>query len=60
MRKKAKSAQAGMLCGMLDAVFGGNPNLLVTHLLDARPWTPEELAGLRKLIEARRKERRHE
>jgi len=54
------SAQAGVLTEMLDAVFGGDPKLLVTQLLDARSWTPEELAGLRKLIETRRKENRHE
>ncbi len=53
------SAQAGVLSEMLDAVFGGDPKLLVTQLLDARPWTPDELAGLRHLIEARRKEKRH-
>jgi predicted transcriptional regulator len=54
------SAQAGVLSEMLDAVFGGDPKLLVTQLLDARSWTPEELAGLRQLIEARRKENRRE
>jgi BlaI family transcriptional regulator, penicillinase repressor len=52
------SAQAGVLSEMLDAVFGGDPKLLVTQLLDSRPWTPEELAGLRQLIEARRKEKK--
>jgi BlaI family penicillinase repressor len=54
------TAQAGLLAEMLDAVFGGDPKLLVTQLLDARPWTPDELAQLRKLIDARRKEKRHD
>jgi BlaI family transcriptional regulator, penicillinase repressor len=55
--KSKATAQAGVLSEMLDAVFGGDPKLLVTQLLDSRPWTPEELAGLRQLIEARRKEK---
>jgi predicted transcriptional regulator len=54
------SAQAGVLSEMLDAVFGGDPKLLVTQLLDARSWTPAELSAMRQLIEARRKENRHE
>jgi BlaI family penicillinase repressor len=54
------TAQAGLVSEMLDAVFDGDPNLLVSQLLDARPWTPEELAQLRQLIEARRKEKRRE
>ena len=58
-RSKA-SAQAGVSSEMLDAVFGGDPKLLVTQLLDARSWTPEELSGLRQLIEVRRKENRRE
>ncbi len=36
-RSKA-SAQAGVLKEMLDAMFGGDPKLLVSQLLDARPW----------------------
>jgi predicted transcriptional regulator len=51
---KAK-AQAGALREILDAVFGGDPKLLVTGLLDARPWTAAELADLRRLIEERRR-----
>jgi predicted transcriptional regulator len=53
-RSKAK-AQAGALREILDAVFGGDPKLLVTGLLDARPWTAAELADLRQLIEERRR-----
>ena len=57
-RSKAK-AQAGALREILDAVFGGDPKLLVTQLLDARPWTPEELADLRRLIEQRAQGRKN-
>jgi predicted transcriptional regulator len=54
-----EKAQAGLVTEMLDAVFDGDPKLLVSQLLDARPWTGAELAQLRQLIEARRKEKRH-
>ena len=54
------TAQAGLLSEMLDAVFLGDPKLLVSQLLDARSWTPDELTQLRQLIEARRKEKRHD
>ena len=54
------SAQAGLVAELLDAVFAGDPKLLVTQLLDARPWTPAELVQLRQLIEIRRKEKRHD
>lgn len=53
-------AQAGVLSEMLDGVFAGDPKLLVSQLLDARPWTPDELSQMRRLIEARRKEKRHD
>jgi BlaI family transcriptional regulator, penicillinase repressor len=53
-RSKAK-AQAGALREILDAVFGGDPKLLVTQLLDSRPWTADELSDLRRLIERARK-----
>jgi BlaI family transcriptional regulator, penicillinase repressor len=53
-RSRAK-AQAGALSEILDTVFGGDPKLLVTQLLDARPWSPDELADMRRLIEVRRK-----
>jgi BlaI family penicillinase repressor len=52
-------AQAGLVSEMLDAVFDGDPKVLVSQLLDARPWSGEELAQLRQLIDARRKEKRH-
>lgn len=58
--RSRESAQAGLLSEMLDAVFDGDPKLLVSHLLDARPWSPAELAQLRQLIETRRKEKRND
>ena len=45
---------------MLSAVFHGDPKLLVSQLLDSRSWTAEELAQLRRMIEERRKEKRHD
>jgi predicted transcriptional regulator len=59
VRSRSKT-QVGILREMLDAVFGGDPKLLVSQLLDARPWSSNDLADLKKLIEARRKESRHE
>ena len=58
--RSRESAQAGLVTEMLDAVFDGDPKLLVTQLLDARPWTGQELAQLRQLIDVRRKEKRHD
>ncbi len=57
--RSREDAQAGLVTEMLEAVFDGDPKLLVAQLLDARPWSGEELSELRKLIEARRKEKRH-
>ena len=53
-------AQAGLLTDVLDAAFGGNPKLLVSQLLDARAWTPEELTEIRQLIEKHRKQKHKE
>jgi BlaI family penicillinase repressor len=58
--RSRQAAQAGLVTEMLDAVFDGDPKLLVSQLLDARPWTSDELGQLRHLIEARRKERNKE
>jgi BlaI family penicillinase repressor len=58
--RSREAAQAGLVTEMLDAVFDGDPKLLVSQLLDARPWSPDELGQLRQLIEARRKEKRHD
>jgi BlaI family transcriptional regulator, penicillinase repressor len=55
-----ETAQAGLLGDLLDAAFGGDPKLLVSQLLDARPWSEDQLAQMRKLIDVRRKEKRHD
>jgi predicted transcriptional regulator len=53
--RSRETAQAGAVSEILDVVFGGDPKLLVTGLLDARPWSAAELADMRRLIEQRRK-----
>jgi len=53
-----ETAQAGLLGDLLDAAFGGDPKLLVSQLLDARAWSEEQLAQMRKLIDVRRREKR--
>lgn len=58
--RSRETAQAGLLSEMLSAVFHGDPKLLVSQLLDSRSWTADELAQLRRLIEDRRKEKRHD
>jgi BlaI family transcriptional regulator, penicillinase repressor len=42
---------------LLDRAFGGSASKLVMQALNARRATPEELAEIRKLIEARREAR---
>jgi BlaI family transcriptional regulator, penicillinase repressor len=58
--RSRETAQAGLLSEMLSAVFQGDPKLLVSQLLDSRSWTADELSELRRLIEERRKEKRHD
>jgi len=58
--RSRETAQAGLLREMLSAVFQGDPKLLVSQLLDSRSWTAEELSQLRRMIEERRKEKRHD
>lgn len=58
--RSRENAQAGLLSEMLSAVFQGDPKLLVSQLLDSRSWTADELSQLRRLIEDRRKEKRHD
>lgn len=59
-RKSRAESQAGLLGEMLHSVFGGDPTLLVTQLLDSHPWSEAELNEVKKLIELRRKEKRHD
>jgi predicted transcriptional regulator len=57
--KSRETAQKGLLNEVLAAAFQGDPKLLVMQLLDSRPWSESELNELKKLIEIRRKEKRH-
>lgn len=59
-RKSREDAQAGLLGELLATAFGGDPSLLLSQLLDSRPWSEAELNQLKKLIEQRRQEKRHE
>ncbi len=54
-----RQVYGGFLRELLHSAFQRNPGLLVAHLLDEYPMSDEQLAELRQLIEARRKERPH-
>ena len=54
------AAHAGVLRELMRSAFGGDPRLLLSQLLETHPMSQAELADLRKLIDARRKELRRE
>lgn len=58
--KSKQQADVGILKQLLQTAFGGDPKTLLSHLLDAHPMDEDELTSLKKLIDARRKEKRHE
>ncbi len=57
--KSRDGAQTGLLNEFLAGAFQGDPKLLLTQLLDSRAWSEAELNELKKLIELRRREKRH-
>jgi predicted transcriptional regulator len=59
-RRSREAAVAGLLQEICKQAFGGDPRLLLSHLLEEQPMSDEELADLRKLIDARRREKRRE
>jgi predicted transcriptional regulator len=56
--RSREATGSGLLKELLKQAFSGDPQLLLSHLLDQHPMTDEELADLKKLIDQRRKEQR--
>ncbi len=54
------TAHGNVLKDVLKQAFGGDPQLMLSHLLDQHPMTDSELADLKKLIEAKRRETSNE
>lgn len=50
-----KKAARGMVRKLVDGVFDGSADRLVTHLVEGGQLTPGQLAELRQLIDARSK-----
>jgi predicted transcriptional regulator len=58
-RSRAEAGKSS-LRKFTEHVFGGDPVLLFQHLLEDQDLSAEDLATLRKMIDQRRKEMRHE
>jgi BlaI family transcriptional regulator, penicillinase repressor len=56
-RLSEEQTQRQLVRDLVDRAFGGSASKLVMQALNARRATPEELAEIRKLIEARREAR---
>lgn len=54
------TAHGNVLKDVLKQAFGGDPQLMLSHLLDQHPMTDRELSELKKLIEAKRRETSNE
>jgi predicted transcriptional regulator len=59
-KRNRESAAAQLLKNVLKQAFGGDPRLLLSNLIDQQEMSEEELADLRRLINARLKEQRRE
>jgi BlaI family transcriptional regulator, penicillinase repressor len=53
--RSREQVRGGVLKEMLQSVFGGDPRLLVSQLLDSKTLSREQLDDLRRLIDERRK-----
>ena len=49
-----RQAKSGSIRNVLDRVFGGDPKLLLQHLIDDERVDPEVLRDMRALLDARR------
>jgi predicted transcriptional regulator len=58
--RSREDVHAGVLSDLLKQAFAGDPRRMMSHLLEQHPLSDAELADLRKLIDARRREKRHE
>lgn len=54
--RSRETAHGNVLKDVLKQAFEGDPQLLLSHLLDQHPMSDSELSELKKLIEAKRKE----
>jgi BlaI family transcriptional regulator, penicillinase repressor len=57
-QRTREEAHAGLVHDLLKHAFRGDPRRMMTHLLEQHPMSDEELADLRKLIDAHRREKR--
>jgi len=55
--RSRREEDASALKGFIDGVFKGDPTLLFQHLVEDERLSDNDLDDLRKLIEAKRKER---
>lgn len=59
-KRSRREAGQSALAQFIDRTFGGEPLVMMQHLLEDERLSDSELAELRKMIERRRKELRHE
>lgn len=58
--RSREAAGGGVLKELLKQAFRGDPQRLLSQLLDQHPMSDDELAELKKLIDAKRRERQGE
>ena len=58
--RSRQAADGNVLKDVLKQAFKGNPQVLLSSLLDEHPMSDEELADLKKLIESKRRKQRKE
>ena len=58
--RSREATQGRLLKDVLRQAFEGDPQVLLSSLLDQHPMSDAELAELRKLIDAKRKEQKRE
>jgi predicted transcriptional regulator len=53
-----ETASGNVLKDLLKQAFGGNPQVLLSQLLDEHPMSSDELDELKKMIDQKRKEKK--
>jgi predicted transcriptional regulator len=59
-KRSRRQEGSSALWQFIDGVFRGDPTLLFEHLIDGDRLDDEDLAALRKMIDAKRQERSHD
>ena len=54
--RSRETAHGNLLKDLLKQAFGGDPQLMLSRLLDQHPMSDTELSELKKLIDAKRRE----